>query len=232
MRQFTPISLRHKRSWQPSASSCTSFSLTQATIFSSSERYLVTILVSNSPPRLLRARLIDRSPRYPPSSISLPSNSRLPRRFRLFRDKNGRPGMAGMHLSNAGEESLSRYSNTLPAHVRSRISSILAVSLARRAPRHSSRRISNKRLDVKARSVGTGSKVTYPQDASYISVDTCCIPKPTHSLSLPLSSYSLRLLVRKLSGDAISTVLPRNPYLASLLAGVVLERGNEQRNWS
>lgn len=135
MRQFTPISPRHKRSWQPSASSCTSFSLTQATIFSSSERYLVTFLVSYSPPRLLRARLIDRSPRYPPSSISLPSNSRLPRRFRLFRDKNGRPGMAGMHLSNAGKESLSRYSNTLPAHVRSRIYQVSSPYLSPGAPR-------------------------------------------------------------------------------------------------
>lgn len=101
------------------------------------------------PPRILRVCLIDRSPRYPPSSIPLPSNSRrLPRRrFRLFRDKNGRPGTAGMHLSNAGKESLSRYSNILPAHVRSRISNILPVSLARRTPRHSSRGISDKRLD-------------------------------------------------------------------------------------
>lgn len=102
-----------------------------------------------TPPRILRVCLIDRSPRYPPSSIPLPSNSRrLPRRrFRLFRDKNGRPGTAGMHLSNAGKESLSRYSNILPAHVRSRISNILPVSLARRTPRHSSRGISDKRLD-------------------------------------------------------------------------------------
>jgi len=92
---------------------------------------------------LLRIQLTSASPPHPPnrpittrypSSISL-QLSRLPRRFRLFQDKNGRSRTAGMHLSNAREESLSRYSNILPAYARSRISNILSVSLARRTSR-------------------------------------------------------------------------------------------------